>query len=140
MLKAKMTKRLWFRPVLIMVIFIGLIVLVGQVIIFSHSKPLRLYLEFLSRNSQRGQAVAVYSKEDFAHRYLGASGHEIYLPDDFLKLFQEYYNYPPVKKNNLFMVYKIPDKKNLCQINIFGISEKKDLVYVSSQDACLKND
>ena len=139
MTKTKITKRTWFAPVLITAIFIGLTVLASQMVIFSHPKPLHLYLEYLNKNSQRNRNISVYSKKDFAKKYLGLTDSSVYQESDFFKLFQEHFGNPKVKENNFFKVYKITDQANSCQIDIFGVSKKKDLVYASFNNICLKN-
>lgn len=140
MIKTKIIKHPWFKPVLVALLFIGLIILLSQAIILSHPKPLQLYLEFLGRSSQRGQEISVYSKEEFAKKYLGVDNNGVYQPDAFLKLLSENLAVPPVKENNYFIVYEVFDKNHPCQSDVFGVSRKKDLVYVSFQKTCLKND
>ncbi|MEI6836089.1 MAG: hypothetical protein WCK59_04620 [Candidatus Falkowbacteria bacterium] len=135
----KIFKSLWFRTVLIMAIFIGVVLGASRLIIFSYPGPLHLYLEFLDRNSHREQGISVYSREEFAKIYFAVDAPKAYKISDFLNLFHERFNSSVVKENNLFKVYRVVSPDNPCFINIFGISKKKNLVYVSSSNICSKN-
>jgi hypothetical protein len=139
MSKIKITKQRWFKPVLILISFIVLAVIISRLIIFSHPEPLRFYLEFLDKNTQRAEDISVFTKQEFAEKYLGVSRAD-YKPENFPQLFQEYFNYPAVKENELFKVYQIANEEDRCQVKILGVGKKKDLVYVSFQNICLKND
>lgn len=139
MSKIKITKQRWFKPVLILIGFITLAVIISRLIIFSHPKPLRFYLEFLDKNTQRAEDISVFTKQEFAEKYLGISSTS-YKPENFSLAFQEYFDYPPVKENELFKIYQIANEEDRCQVKILGVGKKKDLVYVSFQNICAQND
>jgi hypothetical protein len=139
MSKIKITKQRWFKPVLILIGFIVLAVILSRLIIFSHPEPLRMYLEFLDKHTQRTEDISVFTKQEFAEKYLGTNATN-YKAENFPQLFQEYFNYPPVKENELFKVYQIANEEDRCQVKILGVGQKRDLVYVSFQNICVKND
>jgi len=138
MMQTKITKKSWFKPLVLVVIFIGLIILIGRIVIFSHPRPMQFYLEFLDKRSERNLKITTYSKEEFFQKYLNTNNDESYQVNNFLNLFNEKFNHPVAKENNFFIVYRVPDEKDACLINIYGINKKRDLVYVSSQNICLK--
>ncbi|MFZ4648406.1 MAG: hypothetical protein ACOYMB_02080 [Patescibacteria group bacterium] len=138
MIKKPNKIRSWLKAIIIITLFIGLTIIVLQVTVLSQPKPFQHYLEFLDKSAQRGQNVTVYTKSDFAKKYLGADNN--FKEANFLKLFKERLNYPEGRENLLFVVYQIPNNLVPCQINIIGVSKKKDLVYVSSGSACQRND
>ena len=142
MQETKIQRKPWFRALLIILAFIGLIILLGSAIIFSHPKPLRFYLEYLGKNSERGRTVSVYTREEFAKKYFKVINGEANNYDliNFKKLFRANFQNTPLKENNMFEVYKVLNKDNICQVNIYGLSKKKDLIYVSSKNICQKNE
>lgn len=137
-MKTKITKKHWFKPTLLALGFIVFLIIISRLIIFSHPEPLRRYLEFLDKNTQRADDISVFTKQEFAEKYLGTNASD-YQPENFSQLFQNYFNNPPIKENELFKVYQITDGNDACQIKILGVSKKKDLVYVSFQNICLEN-
>jgi|GEM_PF-2314336 len=139
MKKNKILKSLWFRTSIIIIVFIGAVLGASRLIIFSYPGPLHFYLNFLNRSSHRERGVSVYSREEFAGIYFAINHPEPYQINDFLNLFQEHFNSLAVKENSLFKVYRVTDPSDSCLVNIFGVSKKKDLVYVSSSNICLKN-
>lgn len=139
MTQNKIIKKSWFKLALMVIICIGAIIIISRLVIFSHPKPLQFYLEFLEKNSQRNSEISVYSREEFFQKYFNANPNESYQANDFLKLVREHFNYAAFKESSLFIVYKIPDPENPCQAYIYGINKKRDLVYVSLQNTCLKN-
>jgi hypothetical protein len=138
MTKFKITKKHWFKPTLLAVGFVALTFIISRLIIFSHPEPLRMYLEFLDKNTQRAGDISVFTKQEFAEKYLGIN--EVnYKPENFSIIFQEYFDNPPIKENELFKIYQVANDEDACQVKILGVSKKKDLVYVSFQNICLEN-
>ncbi len=138
MMKINKNKAVWLKTFLILALFALGIFLISQLLILARPKPLRFYLEFLDRTAQRGQSVTVYTRNEFAKKYLGEAAPSI-SSQDFFKLFRAHFNNPTVKENSLFQIYKIKNSDDPCQIDIFGISKKRDLIYVSATNICLKN-
>lgn len=135
---SKLSKKSWFKWAVLALAFIGLSIIISTTIIFTHPKPLHFYLELLNKNSHRNQNISVYTKEQFAIKYLGVQS-GTYEPGGFTKLFQDRFNNSIPRENNLFKVYQIVNKDNSCQVDIFGISKKNNLVYVSFRNICIQS-
>lgn len=138
MTNIKITKQRWFKPVLILVIFILLTFIISRLIILSRPESLRRYLEFLDKNTERAEDISVLTKQEFAFKYLGAT-ENTYQPENFFQLFQSHFPETPKKENESFKIYQIPSPSDKCQIQVIGVGQKKDLVYVFFQNICLEN-
>jgi hypothetical protein len=135
---SQISKKSWFNWALVALAFIVLATLVSTTVIFTHPKPLHFYLELLNKNSHRNQNITTYTREEFAVKFLGATT-GTYQAGDFNKLFDQRYNNPIAKENTFFKVYQFVNKDNSCQVDIFGISKKNNLVYVSFRNICASN-